>query len=175
MKKGFMFLLLGVMLATTLWFNTGVASAASGTKVVVFVPGVTNKDAKHATLFADSNYQPLYCVVKDSETGETNCHVPAKYAGQTVRIYIGGQIVYATVPTLHAPKREPKREPASTCTPPEEEVVTVYFTDSLFNGADWSWDVPVSEVDNFVAGYIDFIFSSYTVGDPFCGVPSDNR
>jgi hypothetical protein len=110
MKKLFSFLMVMFVLASALWFNTGAVSAAGS--FLFYIPGVTQQEVKNATIFANSETSDIYCVLKDAETGEVRCEVPARYAGMAARVFIGDHVFYVTAPEI-------REDSVPTCTPPE--------------------------------------------------------
>lgn len=119
MKKLFSFLMVVFVLASALWFNTGTASAAGS--FLFYIPGVTQQEVRDATIFANSETSDIYCVIKDVETGEVRCEVPAKYAGLAARVFIGDHVFYVTAPEI-------REDSALTCTPPEVLGAMVRYT-----------------------------------------------
>ena len=112
MKKFLLLSLMMLVLVSTLWFKTGTANA-SGAVVVLYLPGVTKQELKTATMFVDSHYEPVYCVLQDADTGRVVCHVAGKYGGRFVQILLGGQVFYATVSNVRANMTE--EDQALTC------------------------------------------------------------
>ncbi len=110
MKKLFSFLMVVFVVVSAFWFTAGSASASGN--FVVYIPGVTKQDVKNASMFAGSEYQNIYCVLKDEDTGKVVCNIPGKYAGQDVTIYVANHVY-----SFHIP--EARTEETVTCTPPE--------------------------------------------------------
>ena len=103
MKKVFVFSMVLLILASALWFNTGTAHAASSA-IILYAPGASRQDASHAVMFADSNYQPVDCTLRDGESGWIVCSVNEKYAGESVRIYVAKQVFFVIVPPVRDPE-----------------------------------------------------------------------
>ncbi len=103
MKKVFLFSMVFLVLVSTLWFNTGTAHAASSA-IILYAPGASAQDAGHAVMFAGSHYQQVDCTLRDGQSGWIVCHVNEKYAGDSVRIYVAGQVFFVIVPPVREPK-----------------------------------------------------------------------
>jgi hypothetical protein len=102
MKKVFSFVIAVAVIAIALGVSVGTASAA-GSSVVLYLPGVTQQDLKGAFVLVNSENHDVQCVLKDAETGKVVCHVPGKYAGQDVVLFVAGQVFGATVPQPNTP------------------------------------------------------------------------
>ncbi len=96
MKKFLLVSMAALVLASTFWFSAGTANAA-GSVVVLYMPGVTQRQLKDATMFVNSGFEPVYCTLQDAETGKVVCHVPGKYAGEGAQIFLAGRVFTATV------------------------------------------------------------------------------
>ena len=105
MKKLLLFSMTALLLATTLWFSAGTASAA-GSVVVLYLSGVSQDDLKNATMFVGSEYMDANCVLHDAETGKVVCFISSKYAGQPVRVYVAGLVFYLTASDLMTSEEE---------------------------------------------------------------------
>jgi hypothetical protein len=113
MKKVFSFVMAVAVIATVLGVSVGSASAASSS-VVLYLPGVTQQELKNASMFVNSEYHKVECTLKDAETGKVVCHVPGKYAGEDVTLFVAGQVFNASVPNPNTPDA-PEGEETLTC------------------------------------------------------------
>jgi len=96
MKKFLLLSMIVLVVASTFWFKTGTANA-TGASFVLYLPGVTKADLKAATIFVNSDYVPVYCVLQDKDTGKIVCHVAGKYGGESVQVFLAGQVFWVTV------------------------------------------------------------------------------
>ncbi len=113
MKKIISFTMAVVILACTLWFSTGSATAA-GTitylgarfvwgKGVVFIfeaSGYRNRDVKGATLSIGSSSFDVHCTV-NKKAGKIICVAGGgltQYTGQTGILYLAGHAFYVVIP-----------------------------------------------------------------------------
>ena len=170
MKKALSLVMVVIVLATSFWFNVGTASA-QGTNLVLYIPGITKQDAKHVTMFVNSNYVNLYCVLQDAETGKLVCNVPGKYAGENVRVYIAGRMFFVKVPEIHEHEQTP--DTSLTCTPPSVLGATVTFltfsegTETVFVAGE-----TLAEVESNAQGYLgEVLVSIVDIGELYCHGP----
>lgn len=128
MKKVFSFVMAVAVIATALGISVGSVSAA-GSSVVLYLPGVTQQELKNASMFVNSEYHKVECTLKDAETGKVVCHVPGKYAGESVQIFLSGQVFSATVSAVRTGngKSTDGEEEALTCTEPQYPGAHVTF------------------------------------------------
>jgi hypothetical protein len=166
MKKVFSFVMAVAVIATVLGVSVGTASAASSS-VVLYLPGVSQQDLNNARVFVNSDYHKVECTLKDAETGKVVCHVPGKYAGEDVTLFVAGQIFYATVPH---PNTGGEKE-TLTCAEGEEPY---YSVDEYYYGeyTDYSFSVTVSEWEYWEAnGWLELWASkgwTYEITGTFC-------
>ena len=102
MKKWFAYVMVLAVFATALGVNVGSASAA-GSRVVLYLPGVTPQQLKNAHMTSSGTSIPVECVLKDAETGKVVCRVPGKYAGLDGVLRVAGQVIMVHVPQPKAP------------------------------------------------------------------------
>ena len=131
MKKVLSFVIVVMVLVTTLWFKVGIASAA-GAVVILYLPGVTKQELKDATMFIDSEYQSVYCVLQDADTGKVVCHVAGKDAGEAVQIFLAGRVFSATVSQV---RTSSNADQALTCETGFSPGASVTFTYTEGNGS----------------------------------------
>lgn len=120
MKKVFSFFVFVAVLVAALGTNVGMASAA-GSKVVIYIPGVTQKELKDATIFVGSDFHPTSCALREPETGKVVCNVPGTFGGETAWIHVAGQVFIVKVPQpqIHKSHDAQAGDEALTCTEPE--------------------------------------------------------
>lgn len=128
MKKWFSFVMVMAVIATVLGVNVGAASAA-GSRIVLYLPGVTPQQLKNAHMSSSGTDVPVECVLKDAETGKVVCRVPGKYAGLDVVLRVAGQVVMVKVP-------QPKTPDAPVAGCGEGEVLWYSWT-SYYLGEFW--------------------------------------
>lgn len=162
MKKLFSFVLVAVVLATVLGINVGSASAA-GSKVVVYIPGVTQQQLKDATVFVDSNFQPTSCVLKDAETGKVVCTVPGKFGGEGAVLYVAGRSITVSIPEVKVPKVEVD-EPI-TCAAGETlgADVSFHYTSGSWTHAIFFAGSTLADVKTKAQSWIGSKFSEYKI------------
>lgn len=102
MKKWFSFMMTVAVIATALGVNVGSASAA-GSRVVLYLPGVTPQQLKNAYMTSSGESIPVECVLKDAETGKVVCRVPGKYANLDGVLRVAGQVIMVHVPKPRTP------------------------------------------------------------------------
>lgn len=163
MKKVFSLLVAFVVMATSLWVSVSIASAA-GSVVVLHVPGVTQQQLKDATLFADSEYQHVNCVLKDAETGKVVCHVPGKFAGEDVQIFLAGQVFSVNVSAERTGGNGGSEE-TLTCEEGQVPGADVEFTyTGSSNTATWFVSgATLEEVSNNASSYLGTKFESFEI------------
>jgi hypothetical protein len=134
--------------------------------VVLYLPGVTQQDLNNATIFAGSEYHHVECILKDAETGKMACHVPGKYAGEDVTLYVAGQMFYATVPNPNTPAGE------ETPTCPEGEVLSYTYIAYYYGEYDWNSYAPVWLWEEWTVGgsfeYWETLGYTYEITGTFC-------
>jgi len=168
MKKVFSFVLAVAVIATALGISVGTASAA-GSSVVLYLPGVTQQDLNNASMFVGSEYHKVECTLRDAETGKVVCHVPGKYAGQDVKVYLAGQVFDATVPAPNTPEAETK-EPF-ICG--EGEIMGAMITATfIYYGGPYTYSWYGTSLDEIVSSFESWHSywggGSYEIGDLFC-------
>jgi hypothetical protein len=119
MKKAFSLLMVVMVLVTTLWFSVG-SALADATNVIFDAPGATKEDASGALMLEGSDWNPVYCVIRDEQAV---CRVGEAYAGTEVWILLGGKTYFVDVPAMGAPA-------VLTCTGKKVLGADVKFTDS---------------------------------------------
>ena len=137
MKKAFMIVMIVAVTATVLGVNVGSAGAASSS-AVLYLPGVTQGQLNDASVFVNSEYHDIECTLKDAETGKVVCHVPGKYAGKDVTLYVAWQMFFAVVSAPNTPADD---QETHTC--PEGGVLLYSYTAYYYGDFDWSSTVPV--------------------------------
>ena len=162
MKKAFMLIMVAAVMATALGVNVGTANAASSS-VVIYLPGVTQDELKGASMFVNSDDHPVECTLKDEETGRVVCHVPGKYAGEEITLYVAGQTFYAKVPA-------PNGSNKIACA--EDEVLWYSFdvyVDGEYLDSDempaWYWEE--LKADGFFE-YLESLGATFWVTGTFC-------
>ncbi len=171
MKKWFSFVMVMAVIATVLGVNVGAASAA-GSRIVLYLPGVTPQQLKNAHMSSSGTDVPVECVLKDAETGKVVCRVPGKYAGLDGVLRVAGQVIMAKVPQPKEPDA-----PATGCG--EGEVLwhswISYFKGEFFQNGEMT----VEEWDKLESnGYFDDSAEdgqTWTITGTYCGpsLPDD--
>lgn len=170
MKKLFSFVLVAVVLATVLGINVGSASAA-GSKVVVYIPGVTQQQVKDATVFVDSDFYPAHCVLKDAETGKVVCTVPGKFGGEGAVLHVAGRVITVSIPEVKVPKVEVD-EPI-TCAAGETlgADVSLQYAAGHWYGPFFVGGDTLAEVETAAQGWLGVKFVDYEIhGGLYCSV-----
>jgi hypothetical protein len=166
MKKFFPFCLIVVLAVSALLVSTGTASAAAMT-VVVYVPGATAKSVQDASLFVNSEYHSVNCVLKDAEMGKVVCKVSEKFASEGAVLYVAGQVAYLTLPDgpTNVNKSSDASQDSITCEEGQEPGAYVEFGYTLYDHtATWfvdgaTWD----EVATHASSYLGAKFDSFEI------------
>lgn len=172
MKKVFSLLVAFVVMATSLWFSAGIASAAA-LSVVLHVPGATQDDVENATVFVGSEFYNINCVLKDAETGKVVCKVSEKFASEGATIYVAGQAFNVELPSTPNGSNKQEEQPL-VCGEYEVSGADVQFTytNTEYGTATFfvSGDTLADVVDN-ADSYVGRKFSSYSiVSGLYCSV-----
>lgn len=165
MKKTFSLLMLVTILAGTLWYQVGTASA-NALKVVVYMPGATQDDVENATVYVGSGYYNVNCVLKDAKTGKVVCSVNEKFASDGAVLYVAGLVYFVDLPSHANPGDPPDQEVPLTCEEGNAPGADVKFQYTLFPTRTATWFVnggTLTEVANNASVYIGVKFSSFEV------------
>lgn len=167
MKKVFLFFVLFLVLVGMLWVGINSVSAG-GANVAFSVPGITNGEVKNARMYANSEYQNVYCALKEDD--RVVCNIPGKYAGQTVQIYLGGRVFYASVPEPKPPVVNPQDSPSQqeqSLTCPDGGVpgamVEFEYSETGNTTTQFIMGSTLSEVEHTAHSWLGHKFVSYTI------------
>lgn len=167
MKKIFLFFVLFSVLVSTLWVGINSVSAG-GANVAFSVPGITNQEVKNARMYANSDYQNVYCALKEDD--RVVCSIPGKYAGQTVQIYLGGRVFYASVPEpkpeiIISQESTSQQEQSLTCPDGEVPGAMVEFVYSGTGNTTTQFIMgnTLSEVEQTANSWLGHKFVSFTI------------